>query len=134
MGVFGFFGRSKKERLIDECRELLRYQIEAMETDESRSRLHSPFAYGYIFGFADAFFMKERVADADRLGNILALFESLFGPKAGVMASEWCLAAMHDQDKTFITARVLGGEEIFQLINSRGEKIPTGLGKYLLDG
>jgi hypothetical protein len=105
-----------------------------METDESRSRLHSPFAYGYIFGFADAFFAKEHVADGDRLGNVSSLFESLFGPKAGVMASEWCMAAMQDQDETFIRARLVGGQEIFALINSRGEQIPTGLGKYLLDG
>jgi hypothetical protein len=40
---------------------LLRIQIDSPGAVERRSRLHTLFAYGYIFGFADAVFIKEGV-------------------------------------------------------------------------
>jgi hypothetical protein len=136
--MFGFFGGAKKKRLlksiacIERCAELLEIQINSSEAVERPTRLHTPFAYGYIFGFADAVFIKEGVAaDGERLGDIAALLEALFGPKAGSMAFEACMASM--QEEAFVRGRLLGGQEIFALTNSRGEQIPTGLTEYLLD-
>lgn len=93
---------------------------------------HTPFAYGYIFGFADAVFIKEGVtADGERLGDIASLFQSLFGPKAGPMAFEYCVESM--QEEMFVRGRLLGGQEIFDLTKSQGEQVPTALTTYLLE-
>jgi len=136
--MFGLFGGARKKRLlkyialIDRCEGLLRIQVDSPEAVEHRERLFTPFACGYIFGFADAVFIKEGVAaDSDRLGLIASLLESLFGPKAGALAFDGCVASM--QEEQFLRGRVLGGQEIFELTNSRGEQIPTGLTEYLLD-
>jgi hypothetical protein len=136
--MFGLFGGAKKKRLlksialIDRCEGLLRIQIDSPEAVEHQRQLHTPFAYGYIFGFADAVFIKEGVtADGARFGDIASLFESLFGPKAGPMAFDYCVESM--QEEMFVRGRLLGGQEIFDLTKSGGERIPTGLTTYLLE-
>jgi hypothetical protein len=135
--MFGLFGGAKKKRLlksialVDRCAGLLRVQVDSPEAVERRRQLHTPFAYGYIFGFADAVFIKEGVtADRERHGDIASLFESLFGPNAGSLAIDQCIASM--QEEAFVRGRLLGGQEVFDLAKSRGEQIPTGLTKYLL--
>jgi hypothetical protein len=134
--MFGWLRDPKKGRLlkhiaiIDRCEGLLRFQLDSPEAVEHPQQLHTLFAYGYIFGFADAVFIKEGVTvDNERLGDIQALFESLFGAKAGSMAMDQCIASISEE--MFVRGRLIGGQEIFDLTKSRGEQIPSGLTEYL---
>jgi hypothetical protein len=133
--MFDLFG-TKKTRLIKsaalvrKCEDLLNLQIESLYGIDCGSRLHTLFAYGYIFGFADAVFIKERVSGAaDRLGHIGALFYSLFGNGAGPKIFDQCMAS--SQQEEFVRGRLLGGQEIFDSFKSQ---VPSGLRTYLLDG
>jgi hypothetical protein len=139
--MFGLFKSAKQKRLeqsaerAEICCSLLRIQMEWDGEDgktEFQARLHTPFAYGYLFGFSDGFLITRKVDDdSERLGDIAATFVFLFGKDRGLKAFDQCMADQsHEQ---FVRGRLCGGQEALEWRNSHGELTPTGLIHYVLN-
>lgn len=137
--MFNFFKSSKRKRLemaveqVGICVAQVRAQLGFAEEMASRLRLETLFGYGYIFGFADALFIRWGVErDSERLGNVLAVFHALLGVETGGKAFDKCLASQSGE--YFVRGRLMGGQEAFDWTKSRGEQVPMGLAQFLLSG
>jgi hypothetical protein len=138
--MFGLFKSAKQKRLEQSAERaeilcsLLRIQMDWDGEDrkaEFQARLHTPYAYGYMFGFSDGFLTTRNVDDTERLGDIAATFVYLFGKDGGLKAFDQCMA--DQRDELFLRGRICGGQEAIEWRNSRGKLTPSGLILYLLN-
>ena len=78
-------------------------------------------------------FIREGVTDDnERLGDIAAVLALVLGQEDGLRAFDQCVANISEE--YFVRGRLLGGQEIFNMVKSHGEETPMGLRNYLGTG
>jgi hypothetical protein len=130
--VFGSTGK-RIQQALDVAYGQLTQQIDLGDGEQSgtsRKRLATPFALGYIFGFADTLIQRAGVTDEGQvMAQLLLVYARLFGVEQGSTIFASCL--QRQTDSQFAAGRATGGSEVIAWIASRGGKTPFGLADYL---
>lgn len=134
------FGRKKENDASDKVKGaqdivygMLMAQIDmghAADGGANQRRLATAYAFGYIFGFADAMIQGAGIQDdLEIMAQLTVAFTRLFGVTQGSKIFGACLG--RQSDPQFAPGRRAGGTEAIQWLSSGGERIPTGLSLYL---
>jgi len=107
------------------------FKLKRSPPGANQRRLATPYAFGYIFGFADA--MAQRAGarrDTAILAFITVVFIEMFGREQGTKVFALCLTRQNDPE--FAAGRRAGGSELIAWLSSPGGKeVPLGLTEYL---
>lgn len=137
--MFGWFKKKvdpnaeEKEQLaLDASYTMLMVQFDLgswTDNADAMKRLMTPFAMGYIFGFADAQLQKAGVADEGRCIACLTIVHMrLFDNDKGSRLFGHSLKIQSDSG--FNQGRKLGGEEVYRWFTEK-DFVPLGLSDYL---
>jgi hypothetical protein len=142
--VFGWFGRkkigsadanAKLQWAQDTAYAVVMTQVDlagAADDGPGHDRLATAYAFGYIFGFADALIQRAGAKDdVEIMAQLTLVFTRLFGVDKG---SKIFGASLRRQtDPQFGAGRSAGGSEAVDWLSSGGKNAPTRLTFYLSD-
>ena len=137
--MFGWFKKKvdpkaeENEQLaLDASYNMLMTQLElgnVTDNADAMKRVLTPFAMGYIFGFADATLQKAGIAnDAHGMACLAITHMRLFGDDKGSRLFGHSLKIQ--ADTKFIEGRNLGGKELYRWVSEK-DFTPLGLTDHL---
>jgi len=98
----------------------------------NQGRLPTPYAFGYIFGFADALIQRSGITDDVQIMAALTVVHTeMFGTTQG--ARIFGASILRQTDPQFAAGRTDGGTEALKWLSSGGKWVPSGLTFYLTD-
>lgn len=122
-----------EDELADMAAELLKEMIhigDASPDGPNASRLHNPYARGYVFGFVYALIQESHIAsESNGLDAMTAVHIEIFGP---VLGPAFLDQSLSDEvpDSVFTQGQMAGARDILRYLSDR-TTLPLALMDYL---